>query len=230
MKRLLVLCVAGTIASASSGAPGPFLIGESSRDLTPRDLADITALTAPHGTIWLLDVQEDWFLKGPNLEARAYLAPDTSSSTLRRGRFLWTYQEATSNARGYEWRVSGGPMSWAQVAPANSEFGSTLARPQTLDRPFKVDGQISDADLVALVGFIRGSPSKPVRTSENADGSWSSEIGVGVDGKNAIITIEVKAECFVKVTTERRRGAGQVIEVSKTGDGWRVVSVAEWVV
>jgi hypothetical protein len=77
MKRLLVLCVVGMIGTASLGASGPYLMGECRGDLTPRDLADITALTAPHGTMWLLDVRENWFLKSPNLQARAYLAPDT---------------------------------------------------------------------------------------------------------------------------------------------------------
>ena len=229
MKRLLVLCFAAMIASASLGASGPYLIGDRAGDLTPQDLADIDALMAPHGTMWLLDVQQNWFLEGPNLQARAYLTPDTNSSRLRRGRFFWTDQEATSNSMGYEWRVTRGPFSWAQVARPNSEFAVTLGRPHVLDRPFQVDGHVSDADLIDLVDFIRGNPSMPDRSTDETDGSWSFRFGSSVDGKNAITLIEAKADCFLKVTTERRRGAGQVIEVSRTDDGWQVVSVAEWV-
>jgi hypothetical protein len=113
---------------------------------------------------------------------------------------------------------------------SRSEFGTKLTRPRILDRPFRVEGQVSEADLISLVGFIRGSPSKPSRTTENAHGSWSIEIGAEVNGKNAIIRIKAKAECFLEVTTESRRGAGQEIEVSRTDEGWQVVGVAEWMV
>ena len=230
MKRLLTLLLTNAIVTMTMGSTAPYVIGERTDELTPGDLAEVLALTSPQGSVWLLDVQENWFLKGPNLQARVYLAPDIATPTLRRGRVLWAYQESSSNATGYEWRVSGGPTAWAQVPAVGAKFGSTLTRPRAHDRPFATVGEVSDADLIDLVAYIRTSPSTPSSSTEPEDGSWSIEIGFDVDGKNPIISIEAKAECFMKVTTERRRGAGQEIEVRRTEKGWQVVSVAEWVV
>jgi len=226
--RILVLFIVCTLGITPASASGPFIVGEAG-ELSTGDANRIIAAAGGNGSVWLLEVYDSWFLKPPNLFVKVHFYPETSTSTLRRGRLAWVWEELSENVNERAWKMSGGPMAWAQVASSGHAFDQNLRRPRGLERPFRVMGEISNDDLVDLVKFIRKSPSKPPRVSENPDG-WSLEIGADVDGGLAIINVEVKAKCFFEVTTERRRGSGQKIEVSKGESGWEVYSVSEWTV
>ena len=85
MKHLLILALCGALAVVPTAASSPYVIGEQARDLSRGDLADIIAATAPHGSVWLMDVYDIMFLKPPNLQVIAYLSPETTTLRLRRG-------------------------------------------------------------------------------------------------------------------------------------------------
>ena len=229
MRTHFVICLlALAFANSPPGTARPFLIGERASELEPSDLAKILSLTARYGSAWLLDINEAEWLRPPNLRVGVYLAPDVVSSTVRRGRLLGVVQEPSPAPPGYEWHVRGDAQAWAQVALPGEEFGTRMKRPRTLDRPFLVLGNPSDNNLASLVAFIRDGPEKPERTTHNPDGSLSFEIAVKVDGKNPILVIEKKAEAIFRVSTERRHGTGQAVEVRKGDKGWQVVSVGVW--
>jgi hypothetical protein len=229
IRQALIIVTLVFVALPVDGA-GPQILGERARDLSPTDVSDIVALTSKHGSAWFLQVGVNFFMRGPNLQVAVYLAPDQSSSIIRRGRYVNVYQAASTAGSGYVWNIVGHPMAWAQVPPLGGEFSTKLTKPKKHDHPFGVRGDVSDADLISLVAFIRTSPEQPQRMGHDADGSDWMDIGLGVDGTNPVSGIEKKADCFFVVTTSSRPGAGQTVEVSRTDRGWQVVNVSEWVV
>ncbi len=207
----------------------PFIVGERASAVSPDDRASIKAATAPYGSVWMILVGDLMFVSPPTLQATAYFVPTVTSSVLRRGKAMGLYQEKLPEpAPGYEWRSNHEFTEWAQVAAQGKSFGMTLGKPRGLDRPFSVSGQVSDVDLVAIVRFVRSSPSKPGKRIENADGSVSLEGGDKVDGDNPIISVVAKGDCYVEVSTTRRPGAGQSIEILHGKDGWQLFAVSDW--
>ncbi len=231
MTRKLIVTVACSVV-LSTAIAGPIVLGERGGDLRADDLAALLSSVAPDGSVWLVSVGEAWVLSPPNLTALVYLDPENSTPELRRGRAIWLDQESVSEGSSrYEWKRRGAVVKWAQVAVEGKRFGSKLSKPGKLDRPFIVQGDMSDADVVSLVRFVRTSPSRPTRQTENPDGTWSVEETIeSVDGTDPVSEVVAKASCFFTVTTERRPGAGQIIEVARDGGDWQIVSVVEWVV
>ena len=88
-------------------------------------------------TPWLVDYRYSQMLgKTPRT---AFLRPDSQSSRVRRGRAF----------------VNGSLQPYAQVAKSNENFTSELEKPAIVDRPFLVQGQFSDGDLIGIVAALR---------------------------------------------------------------------------
>ena len=88
-------------------------------------------------TPWLVDYRYSQVLgKTPRT---AFLRPDSQSSRVRRGCAF----------------VDGSLQPYAQVALSNETFSSELEKPAILDRPFLIQGQISDSDIIGIVTVLR---------------------------------------------------------------------------
>jgi len=149
---------------------------------------------------------------------------------LRRGKIITLYQEKSTNQPcGYVWKTGHGFMEWSQVAIEGKPYGQVFKKPHGVDRPFIVSGTLSDADLVAVVRFMRASPEKPDKRTENPDGSESFEPGTKVNGADPISGVIAKGDCYVEVNTEYRPGAGHKVEIVRTNTSWQIYAVSEWV-
>lgn len=104
----------------------------------------------------------------------AYLEPDVSSPTIRRGRVVHL-ETAIVNGTAVQWRLHSGESQYAQVLRGSSHGRGSLDD-RSIERPFIVDGQFSDQELISLVWFVRLSP-KPERKMD-PDGTIHLEFPV----------------------------------------------------
>lgn len=157
--------------------------------------------------------------------ARAYCPPVSISPALRRGvgiRLSRYVDQTDSPIKG--WQVTPGTFEYAQVTLAASQARRTCDTPKGWERPFEVNGKLSDEDIIAVVQLVKKSPRKSSWTT-NPDGSMSLE-SWRVEGENRILALVATGKATVEVYTESRPGAGQLIEVEKAATGdWSIVKV-----
>ena len=108
---------------------------------------------------------------------------------------------------------------YAQVADG-AVFGPvpTIRRPS--ERPISLDGNLTDTELLSLVGYIRSKP-----TPELKDG----RIALGVSGTYPIRDIEQQKDGSLWVVMSLDGGVGETATVRRTKRGWQVTEVVSWV-
>lgn len=153
MGRLGVLAAAMVLLQ-TTGAP--IVMGKQRAALTGDDLAAISALAAGSGMpIWIVDA-------GPvpdTLTATVYRHPDRTSAAIRRGHlFTVTRGYAAPDRSSRPWVLvdmgSVQPVEYAQV-PLEGRGLDDVRDEVDDNRPFRVVGDLGDADLVAIVGYMR---------------------------------------------------------------------------
>jgi hypothetical protein len=149
----LLVVVGVLMASASASAQQVPRLGTIGERLTNRDIEEIARLARTTvSTIYLLHGDqgqtEKWLVD-------VYLAPASDRAQVRRGRVV-----KVSKA------VDGSPTAWhldeerryAQVAAPGRRFPTALT-PGDNNRPFLLEGEFTDSELVSIVSFIRSSPA-----------------------------------------------------------------------
>ena len=164
MKLFLALFAA---LLALQSPPTPLVFGRQSAMIRPADIEAIARAVAPYGgTPWLLtdfrssgggiNGERRWF-------ARAYLAPSTATSELRRGPVVDLMTAPTQNApdpRTWKANDASRVLTWAQVALPGRSFDDVNSESDD-NLPLSIDGQITDEDLVSSVRFLRTRPPIP---------------------------------------------------------------------
>jgi len=152
----------------------------------------------------------------------AYLEPDVSSTTIRRGRVVHL-ESAIVNGTAVQWRVRSGESEYAQVLRGSNHRRGSLDD-RSIDRPFIVDGQFSDQELISLVSFVRRSP-KPERKVD-PDGAIHIEFP-GVDGTLPITEVR-RDDSAVIVVLQSSTRSGQTAKLSRNRSTWKLASVSWW--
>jgi hypothetical protein len=136
-------------------AAAPIVVGEQRDALTPADVSAISALTVTRPA-WLIDA----FDAGDPVLARVlvYLKPDRTTSTIRRGSLVMVSRgRSGATATPRPWIINEQfRAEYAQV-PIDGRDADDVREAVDENRPFRVTGDLSDADLVGIVRYIRSA-------------------------------------------------------------------------
>jgi hypothetical protein len=216
--KLLSATLGGALLALQAPST-PLVFGPQAAALRLADIDGIAHAVAPYGgTPWLLTEFRSIPLRNGERRwvALAYLAPSTATSEFRRGRLVDVTTELTTrNApEPNTWRV-GDPsriMTWAQVALPGRSFDDVTSDSDE-NRPLHITGDITDADLVSIVRFIRSRPSLPNPNSQlrlpPEPGPVRAILGPAIRHPalpGARVTLGIGAGCFYDVLLERRDG------------------------
>lgn len=162
--RLLIGMLMGGLVAAQAPA-GPLVFGPQAAWFRPADADGIARAVAPYGgRPWLIigvrrspPQQKGEF----RWSAVAYAAPTTATPELRRGSLVPVSSASTSEplADPASWSADPARVStWAQVAMPGRTFEDVTSE-QDENRPLTITGDITDADLLSVVRFLRSRPA-----------------------------------------------------------------------
>ncbi len=114
---------------------------------------------------------------------------------------------------------------YAQVSRQPNRWPASL-NDRSIERPFLVDGGLSDQELIEIVSFVRSSPHSPKEV--DADGTMHVDF-FDLDGTVPIGEIS-RERSEVVVVLPRSTRHGETATLRKRGASWRLVSVTMWLV
>jgi hypothetical protein len=200
----------------------PIRIHKEARQLARRSVQDIARLAGSTGKrVWLLVGDTSQTLP----EVRfidAYREPDVTGVTIRRGRVVHL-ESAIVNGTAVGWRVRPGTSQYAQVARESNHWRGALDD-RSIERPFIVDGQFSDQELISLVSFVRGSPERERKV--DPDGTIHVELP-DLDGTLPITEVRRDGSAVIVVLQSSTR-SGQTATLIRNRSTWKLVDVTLW--
>lgn len=226
MRRMRSLAIAsasilGVIhADLPAQNASPLVYGRQAAWLRPADVASIDRAVAPYGgSPWLItEVRRS--LRDRNGEfqwsALAYVAPTTATAELRRGTLVGVNTELTIEqlADPATWRADASTArQWAQVALPSRPFDDVNGE-QDENFPLTISGDITDADLLSAVRFLRSSPVISVPAGLNL-GQVPGPVR-GIRGP----AIRHPALPGVRLVIGRGAGCSYDIVLERRGDSW----------
>ena len=197
----------------------PLRLGDLARALSAQDIASLE-LDLPAGG-------KPWLLVGDFAQARtfqsieAYMPPDSATPQFRRGTTIRLSRRVTDPANPGPWSIDnsvqqggiqtqqgfvGRPPnhgSYVQVAIEGRTF-EAFVDDQDHNRPFIVEGNLSDAELISIVDYVR--PKPPLLST----GPIQAVVSTGSNGS-------------VTVWTRVSPSASEWTILQKLGEGWKVV-------
>ena len=162
--RLLIAMLVGGVLAAQAQLLVP-VFGLQGRWLRQADIEAITRVVAPHGgPPWMFSAVRRT-IPNRNKEFRwfayAYLAPTRATAAFRRGVTMQVSTEYSTDELPdlATWKVepSRVPMRWAQVALPGRAF-EDVPNERDENWPIGVTDDISDADLLSIVRYVRSRP------------------------------------------------------------------------
>ena len=170
--RLLVGALMGSFLAAQVSRE-PLAFGPQAAWLRPVDAEAIARAVAPYGGApWLIaEVRRSPRQRNGEFDwsAMAYVAPTIATAEFRRGALVRVFSGLTTeqSADPSTWRADPTTIrTWAQVAMPGRAF-EDVKNEQDENLPLWIVGDITDADLVSIVRFLRSSPVITVRPGLN---------------------------------------------------------------
>jgi hypothetical protein len=220
-----LLCIRQPLSRDVKAAPAPQVattplrLGDFARGLSAQDIASLEPALATG--------RKPWLFVGDFAQARsvqwiqAYMPPDSATAQLRRGTVIRLSRRVTDPANPGPWTIDnsvqqGGMQTqqglvghppnhgtYVQVAIEGRTF-EEFQGDQDHNRPFIVEGNWSDAELISIVEFVR--PKPPLLSV----GPIQAVVPIGSNGS---------------VTVWSRVGpqASEWTILQKLGEGWKVV-------
>jgi hypothetical protein len=193
------------------------------------DVPAIVDAVAARGPAWLIEFAGSRMDDGPLTLSRerildgtfvVYLEPHASGARLRRGRALtvekWSWPDGTE----VEWKVSSKEWSWAQRSDSRtSRFPGCDAA--GFESRFSLSGELADHDLEEVLATFEREGGR-----RDAD---AAPDGLRVMRPTRVDRVELESPGVVTVRTNTSVGGGQILELQKEGERWRVVRVGDWV-
>lgn len=160
-----VAAVLGVIhAELPAQNTGPLVLGRQASWLRPADVEGIARAVASYGgPPWLItEVRRSPRDRNGGFQwsALAYLTPTTATTELRRGALVRVTAGPTTGelADAASWRAETSTIrQWAQVAIPGRPSGDVKGELDD-NLPLTISGDITDADLLSAVRFLRSGP------------------------------------------------------------------------
>ena len=208
-----LLLIAPTATSVDIALNTPMRLGEMARALPDEDVLALERVASAHGV-------SPWLIRGPGdprsvtQSIDAYGVPKTTTTVLRRGPMATLSRRRTVDRASWErWAVDG-RAEYAQVAMDGDGF-VWLENDADPGRPFRVNGRVTDAELVSLVTVIRANPSGPVGETR-VRGDWP------------VILISRQTDGTIDVLLRSEALEGQRVTVRSRNSTWTIVAVRSW--
>lgn len=151
----------------------PLVFGPQAAWLRPVDVDAVGRAVAPYGGApWLItEVRRSPPRRTGEFQwsAMAYLAPTIATSEFRRGRLVHVSTGLTAEQLADPSTWTADPTTvreWAQVAIPDRAF-EDVKNEQDENLPLWISGDLTDADLVSIVVFLRSRPAITVRPGLN---------------------------------------------------------------
>ena len=220
-----LLCIQQPLSRDVKAAPSPQVtvtplrLGDFARGLSAQDVASFELALPTGGKPWLL--VGDFAQSRTFQSIQAYLPPDSATAQLRRGSMIRLTRRVTDPTNPGPWTIDnstqqGGMQtqqgfvghppnhgSYVQVAIEGRTF-EEFQGDQDHNRPFIVEGNWSDAELIGIVAFVR--PKPPLLSTGPIQ-------AVGAAGSNGSVTV------WSRVGPQ----ASEWTILQKLGEGWKVV-------
>lgn len=216
-------------------ASPPIRLGPTSDKLTGEDLDQIEAIARQQGgRTWLVLGRSLSGVARPSVpwEVWAFLEPTATSGPVRRGvllRLVTQLPAPGAFASARSWGVSAS-SEWAQVSVPGAA-ADKFENSRDVNRPFSVNGGLTDAILQEVVGVVRSSPGLD-RSTPASGSQTASPLVTQVQGSWPILAIRLQPDASVEITLVRDSDelSGQRVVLRKTGTRWVVASVSFWIV
>jgi hypothetical protein len=183
------------------------------RALPDHDVLALERVASAHGV-------SPWLIRGPGdprsmtQSIDAYGVPKITTAVLRRGPMATLSRHRVVERAPWErWAVDG-RAEYAQVA-MNGDGFVWLEDDADPGRPFRVNGRVTDAELISLVTFIRASPPDPAGD-------------VRVRGDWPIILIGRQIDGTLDVLLRSEELEGQRVTAHLQNGTWTIVAVRSW--
>jgi hypothetical protein len=216
MRLLIGMLVGGLVAAQAP--PGPLVFGPQAAWFRPADTEGITRAVASYGgRPWLILGMRHSPPRGNGeyqWTAMAYAAPTTATPELRRGALVAVFTAPTTGQLADPASWSADPsrvITWAQVALPGRTFDDVTSD-QDENRPLTITGDITDADLMSIVRFLRSRPIIAVPPGLNLGTVPGPVRGIRAPAVRhpALPAVRVglglSASCGYEVVLERREG------------------------
>jgi hypothetical protein len=224
MRVFLLLAAFCAAASAIQPYASPVRVYDEARSLSHRSVREIVRLAARDGKgVWLLVGDTSQTLPEKRF-IDAYLEPDATTPRLRRGRVV-SLESRIVNGAAVHWVPRSPVARYAQVAIEPNRWPASL-KDQSIERPFLIDGDFTDDDLIELVSFVRSSPKSPKRV--DSDGTIQLD-GEDVDGTMPITQISQRGST-VTVVLQGSTRHGQTADLSRVDGSWKLLRVTMWII
>jgi hypothetical protein len=202
----------------SLGAAKPYQFGRLGTRLTSEELSAIAAATGA----------ETWAVLGwysqvlPEVRyVDAFLQPTVSTEKLRRGSIAHLQCRPLSDkAACLDWTKTQELGAYVQVVAGPRTIGAGPAVRSESERPIRVMGRFSDADLLGLVAYIRSGPGPRYPRGV---------FGMTVSTDVPIQDIEQQPDGSVWVRLTGDGVSGETAIVIRARRGWRIREVVGWV-
>ena len=124
------------------------------------------------------------------------------------------------------WRLTT-PQAYAQVLEPGNDDPLAIAGPRDRQRPFRVYGEFTDGDLLAIVDLIRSAPTLPSKPGERPQsaifhhvrGSWPIQT---ISADEMGVTVTLVDESPIEKT-------GQAVHLKKVEGRWTVARLTAWI-
>jgi hypothetical protein len=190
----------------------PLRINDEARMLSRRSVSEIVRLATSGGNgVWLLVGDTSQTLPEKRF-IDAYLEPDTSGAVLRRGRVV-SLESRIVKGTAVRWTVTSPVRQYAQVSRQPNRWPVSL-EDLSIERPFVVDGDFAEEELIGLVSFVRASP-KP-------DGL------LGLNGTLPITEVR-RSDSVLTVVLQGSTRHGQTADLSRIAGRWKLLRVTMWI-
>jgi len=187
------------------------------RDLAEAEIAQITGLAKTFGKSPRLVLGLSSMFQGLAI-ITVYLEPDVAGVEVQRGRMLRLEADAPPRMpQRSAWRVRD-TQSYASVAvPGRRHFEVSSER--DIGWPFVIDGEMDDATLASIVGFIRTRPRMPGRPA----GTFPQEVAA------APISVITRRRDEVIVTLRTGDHNGEAVTIVQREGRWVIIGHGLWI-
>jgi len=201
-----LLLMAMTTARVEIAINVPMRMGDMARQLPDRDITDLVQAAKAAGL-------EPWVIRGhhgmyADVQAvDAFGAATVTTQEVRRGPVATLVRQRAAGV-WQPWTV-GSRAEYIQVAVPRKNY-ERIENDADINRPFRISGRYTDADIVSLVTLIRSSPGA-VR------GDW------------VILSIVQQRDGTSEVMLRTDDVSGQRVTVVRQGGTWIVTSASFWI-
>ena len=212
----VVLSVVISLVLAQGLSTAPSRIGDAARKLSRQDIVDIERALASAGK-----AEKPWLLIGGETPQHgylvyAYLTHESGNAEFRRSEKVMIARPSKKQPWAVYFISEKGSGTYAQVAVSGQSMDTIIAD-RDISQPFWVIGNISDAEIISAVHFLRTAP--PTSLYGERVPNWPiGQLFRSLDGESISVSLRHPNEY-----------SGISMRLKQEGSTWRILETFHWV-